>query len=212
MDYELLAGVPDRDRDAVLAAAARRSYRRGEAVFHEGDAGDTVHLVAEGRVAVRVSTPEGDVATLRVLGPGDLFGEQCLLDAGARRSATIVALEPVRTLVLTRAQFDDLRRHRAVDDVLVRHLARQVRLLSEQVAESLYVPAEARVLRRLLDVETMWGNGVVPLTQEELETLAGTARATANRVLQQVAADGLVALGRGRVEIIDRESLARRAR
>lgn len=213
MEYALLQGLGEDDRRAVLAAAVRRRFKKGEVVFHEGEPGDTFHHIAKGRVAIRISTPTGDVATLRVLGPGDLFGEQCLLDDDARRTATVVALEPVETLALTRDEFQGLRaEHASVDDVLVRHLANQVRRLSDQVAESLYVSAEKRVLRRLLEVETMWGGGVVPLTQEDLATMAGTARPTANRVLQAAASDGLVALGRGKVEVLDRAGVEKRAR
>lgn len=212
-DYALLQGLDDDDRRAVLAAAVRRRYKRNEVVFHEGEPGDTFHHLAKGRVAIRASTPSGDIATLRVLGPGDLFGEQCLLDDAARRTATVVALEPVETLVLTRQQFEALRAdHASVDDILIRHLATQVRRLSDQVTESLYVSAEKRVLRRLLEVETMWGGGIVPLTQEDLATMAGTARPTANRVLQAAAADGLVSLGRAKVEVLDRAGLEQRAR
>ena len=212
-DYALLQGLDDDDRRAVLAAAVRRRYKRNEVVFHEGEPGDTFHHLAKGRVAIRASTPSGDIATLRVLGPGDLFGEQCLLDDAARRTATVVALEPVETLVLTRQQFEALRAdHASVDDILIRHLATQVRRLSDQVTESLYVSAEKRVLRRLLEVETMWGGGIVPLTQEDLATMAGTARPTANRVLQAAAADGLVSLGRAKVEVLDRAGLEKRAR
>ncbi|MFV0308828.1 MAG: cyclic nucleotide-binding domain-containing protein [Desertimonas sp.] len=54
----------------LAVTAARRRFRRGEVVFHEGDPGDTVHLVDKGHVAVRVTTPVGDVATVRVVGPG----------------------------------------------------------------------------------------------------------------------------------------------
>lgn len=213
MEYALLQGLADEDRRAVLATAVRRRFKRGEVVFHEGEPGDTVHHLAKGRVAIRVSIASGDVATLRVLGPGDLFGEQCLLDPASRRSATIVALEPVETLALTRDQFEGLRAsHASVNDILIRHLATQVRRLNQQVVESLYVSADKRVLRRLLEVETMWGRGVVPLTQENLATMAGTARPTANRVLQAAAADGLLALRRGKVEVLDRAELEKRTR
>jgi CRP/FNR family cyclic AMP-dependent transcriptional regulator len=213
MDYELLRGLSDEDRRAVLATATRRRFRRGEVLFHEGDPGDTFHQIAKGHVAIRVSTPSGDVGTLAVLGLGEGFGEQCLLDPHARRTATAVAIEATETLVLTRDQFADLRaRHHTVDDLLLVHLARQVRRLSEQMIEALYLSADKRVLRRLLDAHLLFDGDVVPLTQEDLATMAGTTRPTANRVLQRAADDGMVVLGRGKVEVLDRDALASRAR
>src|SRR5919107_6208391 len=99
--WSFLEGVPEADRRRLLAATHRRRFARREVLFHEGDPGDTVHLLDRGRVAVRITTPLGDVSTLRVRGPGSVIGELALLgDAGSempRRMATVVALERTET-------------------------------------------------------------------------------------------------------------------
>ena len=217
MEWTVLKGLGEETERTILRSTTRRRYRRGETLFHEGDPGDTFHLLVKGRVAVKVSTPLGDIATLSVLGPGASFGEQALIDQQGRRSATIVALEPVETLTLHRAEFDRMRQlHPSVEHLLVEVLAAQVRRLSAAVLEALYVPAETRVLRRLHEVAALYNDGksaiVVPLTQEELATMAGTTRPTANRALQHLEQVGVVSLGRGRVEIQDLDELARRGR
>lgn len=66
-DRGLLRVVAEDDRRALLATMTTRHYRSGEVLFHEGDAGDSLHLIERGRVAVRVSTTLGDVATVDVL-------------------------------------------------------------------------------------------------------------------------------------------------
>ena len=76
MNFDLLAGLSDADRRAVAARMVRRSFRKGETLFHEGDPGDSLHLIEKGRVAIRPSTPLGEVVTLAILGPGESFGEQ----------------------------------------------------------------------------------------------------------------------------------------
>jgi len=71
------------------------------------------------------------------------------------------------------------------------------------------------VLRRLLELVSVYGGReptVVPLTQEDLAGLAGTSRATVNRVLREEEKRGALALGRGRTTILDPEALARLAR
>jgi CRP-like cAMP-binding protein len=212
-DFLLLVGLADDERRAVLAAATRRRFRRGETVFHEGDPGDTFHHVASGRVAVRVTTPTGEVATLAILGPGDGFGEGALLEPDSRRTAAIVAVETTETLALSRGDFEELRRrHPTVNDLLLDHLGRQVRRLSRHVSEALYLPAEKRVLRRLVELDDVFQGETIPLTQEDLATMAGTTRPTANRVLQQAADDGVVELGRAKLVVLDRDQLLRRAR
>jgi len=107
-EHRVLAGLPDRDRDEVLAASTSRRYARNETVFHEGDPGNTLHLIVCGHVAVRVSTAMGDVATLTVLGAGDTFGELALGTPGSRRSASVVALDAVETLDLARGRVEAL--------------------------------------------------------------------------------------------------------
>ena len=149
MEWALLAGIPEADVQRLLSIARRRTFRRGEVVFHMGDPADTLHLIASGRFAVRVQTALADVAILTVLGPGQLFGELALLEPDAHRSATVEALEPGETRSVHRPDFEELRRrHPQVSDVLVAILAGQVQRLSRQLLEALYMPADTRVLRR----------------------------------------------------------------
>src|SRR6478752_7958268 len=100
MRFRLLAGVPEAEAQRLLAVARRRSFARGEIVFHRDDPADCLHLIAKGRFAVRVMTPSGDTATVAVRGVGDNFGETALLASERRRSATVSALEPAETVVL----------------------------------------------------------------------------------------------------------------
>lgn len=215
MEWALLGGIPEADVQRVLSIARRRTFRRGEVVFHMGDPADTLHLIASGRFAVRVQTALADVAILTVLGPGQLFGELALLQPDAHRSATVEALEPGETRSVHRPDFEELRRrHPQVSEVLIAILAGQVQRLSRQLLEALYMPADTRVLRRVAELAELYGSGdgeaTIPLRQEDLAGLAGTSRATVNRVLREEEERGTVRLGRGRVVVLDRAALARR--
>lgn len=213
-EWPLLQSLGEDDRRRVLAAARRRRYARREVLFHEGDPGDTLHLIDSGRVAIRVGTALGDTATLVVLGPGEVLGELALVEGAAgRRTASAVALEKTETLVLHHDAFEELRKeHPTVERFLVAVLAAQVRRLSNHLVEALYVSADIRVARRLIDLDQVYAGDDITLTQEDVATLAGTSRATVNRVVGELEAAGAVALRRGRIEIVDRDTLARRAR
>ena len=219
VEFELLQAIPDQERRAVLAATVRRKYRKGEIVFHEGDLGDVTHLLAKGRVAIRVSTPLGEVTTLAVLGPGETFGEQALLGPDSRRTASVVALEVVETLTIHRNDFEDLRdRYPKVERFLVELLARQVRRLSAQLLDALFMPADKRLVRRLNDLVGQYdGNGhggdsvTIPLTQEDLASMSGVTRPTVNRALQELVAANVVTLRRGSIEVLDRDEVRARA-
>jgi CRP-like cAMP-binding protein len=212
VEWQRFDGVPEADLQAILAVGRRRTFRRGEVVFHRGDPADSVHLIRKGRFAIRIVNPLGDVATLSIRGPGEAFGELALLSAAGLRSATVSALEAAETLAVHQIDFARLlRAHPGVNEVLVRLLADQVSRLSDQLVEAHYVDAEKRVLRRLHDLAATYGE-VIPLTQEDLAGLAGTSRATVNRVLREEERRGTVTLGRGRTTILDLDALARRTR
>jgi CRP-like cAMP-binding protein len=214
MRWALLDGVPEEDVRRLLSVARRRKFERGEVVFHEHDPADTLHLIAKGHFVVRSQTPLGERAIYAVLGPGEMVGELSLVDEpGARRTASCVAIEGGETLSVHQLDFDGLRKsHPETSQVLIAILAAQVRRLSRHLIEALYVPADKRVLRRLCEVAALFDDGVVPLNQEDIASLAGTSRATVNRVLREEAERGTLELARGRTIVRDAEALAQRGR
>ncbi|HET8767317.1 MAG TPA: Crp/Fnr family transcriptional regulator [Pedococcus sp.] len=215
MQWQLLDDLPDDVRRQVLARMQRRAFARGDVLFHEGDPADTLHLLAQGRVLARRTTPLGDSAAFRVIGPGRALGDVSLPAAHARRSSTVVALEPTVTLVMTFAEFRRLMaQYPVIGDRLAALLSARVRRLSEQLVEALYLSSDRRVVHRLLDLCDQYADGaagtvVIPLTQTDLAQLAGAARPTTNRVLRALEADRILRLHRGRIEVIDHEALAR---
>lgn len=214
MPWHLLEGVPEEEVRRLLAVARRRTFGRNEVVFHQGDPADSMHLVQGGRFAVRIRTPVGDVATIAILGRGDGFGELALVGDDTHRSATVVALEPSETFSISRTSLAQLRRERPeVNELLVRLLAARIRRTNDLLAEALYVPADTRVVHRIRELAELYGGGegahVIPLTQEEIATLAGTSRATVNRVLRAEQRAGSLELRRGRTKVLDPARLGR---
>ena len=216
MDWPVLASVPADDRDRLVARLRRLAYRRDEVIFHQGDPADTLHLIAAGHVTVRVTLPGGEFVIVAIFGPGDAFGELALVGGPRPRGATVIALEPCETLSLGRDQFERLRAsYPGVNRFLVELLSTRVERLNGYLLEALYVPAERRVLRRLLDLCQLYAEDeqhiVIPVTQEMLASLAGTTRPTANQVLGRLAASQLVEVSRGQIVVLNRSELRRRA-
>ena len=208
MEWPLLADLPTDDVRELLAIARRRTFGRGEVVFHREDPADSLHLVVHGRFGARVLTPVGDSVLVDVVGPGQSFGELALLLPDARRSATMEALERGETRSVFRDDFALLqRRHPGVKDVLLRLLAEQLRRSTDRVVEAHHVDAETRVRRRIVDLAASYEGGVVPLTQEDIAAMAGTSRATVNRVLREEERRGTVALARGRTTVLEPRAL-----
>jgi CRP/FNR family transcriptional regulator, cyclic AMP receptor protein len=217
MQWRLLGGLAEADRTRVLAAAVQRQFTAGEVIFHEGEAGTSLHLLEAGRVAIRVTTPEGDTATLTVVAPGDVFGEMALLRRSSTRTATAVALEGVTTLALEQAVFARLCSEQpSVERLLIGVLASRVERLSRHLNEALYLSVDKRIMRRLIELSRVYGTSAeavtIPLTQEDLAGLAGTTRPTVNTLLRKLQDEGVVALTRGRITILNAVALDRAAR
>lgn len=210
MEWPLLASLRPDERDALLAHTTIRHYTRGQTLVSAGDPSDSLHLIEAGRLAVRVSTEDGDEATLTILGPGECFGELSLLHDGApARSATVVALEAARTRSLGAHAFAELRHtHRGADELLLRILAGRVEELSDRLVEAMYDTLHRRVQRRLVELVRMYathdeGPVEIPLTQGELAHLVGGTRPSVNQSLQLLADQGVLSLRRGRITVLD---------
>jgi CRP-like cAMP-binding protein len=217
MEWQLLEHIPQSDVQLLLSCARRCRFARGEVVFHQHDPGDSLHLITAGRFAVRVTTPLGETVTVAVRGPGSNFGEMALVQADARRSATVTALERSETFAIFGADFERLReKHPQVDRVMITLLVRELRRLNERLLEALYLPVEKRVLRRLVDLASAYSDGSgsveLPLTQQELAEFAGAARGTVNRVLREEQQRGTLELRRGKTMLVNVAELTRRAR
>jgi CRP-like cAMP-binding protein len=171
--------------------------------------------MVKGKAAVSMTSPYGSDVTFVLLKPGDVFGEHSLLNPGSLRNATVTAIEPTETLSVSHRTFNHLRsKHPGVAWVLAKLLAEQLKRTNSRLVEALFVPVDVRVMRRLVELAETYGDGnsaVIPLTQEGLANLAGSTRATVNRVLRREENRGSLRLDRSRITILDRASLARRA-
>jgi diguanylate cyclase (GGDEF)-like protein len=87
------------------------SLDAGAVLWKEGDSGDHVILLIEGRLEVSHHTPDGDELTIRHLYPGAVVGEMAALD-GQARSATVRARSASRVLLIPASSFREFLRSR----------------------------------------------------------------------------------------------------
>jgi CRP/FNR family transcriptional regulator, cyclic AMP receptor protein len=102
-----LADLHEADLEVVLEYTQARLYAAGEFAVHHGDVDRSFFIISHGSFEVLVPTDDGP-QRVRVLEPGDLFGEVGFFD-GLPRSADVVALEKAEAFVLTQAAFQRLR-------------------------------------------------------------------------------------------------------
>ena len=212
----LFSHVGDDGLRSIAGQMRRRRFRRNEVIFHQGDLGDSLQVVASGGVKIVLPSAEGDEAIIASLKPGDFFGELALLDSSPR-STTATAMESTETLSLPRDQFLDLL---ADDPALVRALlhalAEELRRLTGHVEELHFLDLAGRLSMRLVrlarDVapqatgraELDW-----PFTQSDLAAMIGGTRQSVNKLLSGLVDDGLITIERETLVINDLGELER---
>lgn len=210
----LFQGILPDELDRLARGMVQRRYRRNEVIFHEGDPGESLHVLVAGRVKITRESMEGEEAIVATLGPGDTFGELVLLD-GAVRSATATAIEATDTLTMTRAAFSSL--VDASDPFrwqLLGGIAHRLRRLTDQLAEVHFLDLTGRLALQLtrLAEEAAPGreaNIGLPahLTQSDLAAMVGGTRQRVNQILGDFTDEGLVAHDGGRLVVRDLERL-----
>ena len=212
--------------DACLACLRFRRFRRDETVFHQGDPGDALYVVASGRVKVVLPSPDtGEPAILTTLGSGGFFGELAMLD-GEPHSASVVALEPTETLVLGRDDFERLfEAEPTIRRSLVLALARELRRLTDHVEALHFLDLPSRLAFRIADLARVaeraadpggTHEGEVrldwPYTQAELAGMVGGSRESVNRLLADFVARGLIRFEPDTLVVPDARRLTQEAR
>lgn len=197
----------DEDSQARLAGVMTgKSFKPGEVLFWEGEAGDALYVIDSGHILVERVTEQGDTVAVAVLGPDSIVGEQALL-GDENRGATARVLTPTAVRTLGQAEFGSLRSsHPVFDRLLIGLLDGRIRELNDLVLEARHRPAEDRIKRRLSEMAELFGEEI-PLTQATLAALAGTTRPTTNGVLQHLQEEGILALRRGRIAVLDADRL-----
>ncbi len=225
MNNDVLRQAPlFRELDDEAATALRNSMvetrlRRGEVLFHEGDDGDQLYIVTDGKVKLGRTSADGRENLLAILGPGQMFGELSLFDPGPR-SATVTAVTEAHFVSLSH---DDLLQwlegRPQVARGLLSQLAARLRKANDVVADLVFSDVPGRVAKALLDLADRFGRttgeGVHvhhDLTQEELAQLVGASRETVNKALADFASRGWLRLEPRSVTLLDVNRLRRRAR
>ncbi|VEI13161.1 Crp/Fnr family transcriptional regulator [Trueperella bialowiezensis] len=217
-NVELFRDLDNDERDALLSLMSETSLKRGESLFHEGDAGDRLYVVIEGKVKLSHTSDDGRENLIAILGPGEIIGELSLFDLGAR-SSTVTAIAPSRFLYLSHKDMmnyiDD---HPKLAKSMLRELAKRLRNTNDQMADLVFSDVPGRVAKALLDLAERFGErtpeGIYvahDLTQEELAHLVGASRETVNKSLADFTARGWIRLEGRAVMLIQVGRLQRRA-
>ncbi|MCP5366431.1 MAG: Crp/Fnr family transcriptional regulator [Hyphomicrobiales bacterium] len=205
---DLLPGISPAGRAALTRGLRARDFAKGAPVVAKGQAVSGAYFVLEGRLRVFTLAPDGKEAVLYLINPG----ETCILALNSLFNdllypAWVQAEAPTRVGVVPGPVYRGLfEGEAAVRDMTVRALSTVVFRLMDELEQVRAYRLGQRLPRFLLAHAS--AVGLVRMTQQEMAAHLGTTREVVAKVMGRLAAEGLVATGRGRVRLLDPPGLA----
>ena len=170
---------------AVGEAAAPRAYRKGQPIFAQGERGDAVFFVQQGKVKVTVLSPQGKQAVIALLGPGDFFGEGCLAGQPVRMATAIALMECSIVRLAKPTMIQALQRDSVFAGLFTTYLLSRNIRMEEDLVDQLFNSSEKRLARTLLLLarygQPEASHRALPrVSQETLAEMVGTTRSRVN--------------------------------
>lgn len=200
--------LSDRELEVVRSVASERTHPKNAVVLTEGEIGDSLYMIQSGKVKVVIGDEEGRELILKILGPGDFFGEMSMIDKQPR-SASVTTIEPATFLVLSNAAFERcVEQAPRIANMVMRILAQRVREADRKIGTLALMDVYGRVASTLLELAVYTNGKLVvgeKLSQQDLANMVGASREMVNRILKDLSERGFISIESKSITIINRE-------
>ena len=213
-DLSVLKSVPlfsklaNRELAAVRAAACRRHIERDDILFYEGDPGNVLYVLLEGKIRIALLDNEGRQVILGTIKSGEFFGEMALFDPKTKRSASAIAVSSCQLLELRGPDFlEVLHHHPNISISVIRAMGNRLRKANRRIGNLIFLDSYHRVARYLLDLRDEGRNladGSILLRrpkQADVAATVGVTRETVSRILHELHNQGLITMTRTHIII-----------
>lgn len=211
----IFSGLDEKSHQELRRLMRSVEYGADEAIFHEGTPAFGFFIICSGKAKLIKQGPSGKRHILKIVGPGELLGEENLFDGGTH-TASARTIEPTRARFIKREDFlDFLKRHPTVALQLAEKVARELQGFHAKLIETAYESCRARLARLLLALAEKYGtiDGEIQarISRMDLAEMAGISTETAIRTLGEFEENGLISLKRRKIAIIDPKGLEKLA-
>jgi CRP/FNR family cyclic AMP-dependent transcriptional regulator len=200
--------LSDRELEVVRSVASEKSFPKNAVILTEGEIGDSLYMIQTGKVKVFIGDEDGREIILKILGPGDFFGEMSMIDKQPR-SASVTTLESSAFLVLTHSAFERcVEQAPRIGNMVMTVLAQRVREADRKIGTLALMDVYGRVASTLLEL-SVYNNGKLmvgeKLSQQDLANMVGASREMVNRILKDLSDRGFISIESKSITIINRE-------
>lgn len=207
-------GLTETDLKIVSDVMIERFYPKGSVLFMEGDSGEALYVIKQGRMKISKSTPDGREQILHMLKDGDIFAEVILFDQGPY-PATAEAVEDSSCWLLRSLDMEKLLQTQPTLAVkMLRVMSRRLRqaqmLIRDLALHDAYGRLAGLLLRSIRREGKRTDEGIIlnlELTRQEMASMIGTSRETVARILSRFQKDGILVLDKQRIIVLDEEKL-----
>ena len=200
--------LSESELEMIRSLSAEKHYPKNAVVLTEGEMGDSLYMIQSGKVKVFIGDSDGREMILKILGPGDFFGEMSMIDKRPR-SASVTTLESSVFLVLSHAGFEKcVEKVPRIASMVMRVLAQRVREADRKIGTLAMMDVYGRVASTLLELAVN-DNGKLmvseKLSQQDLANMVGASREMVNRILKDLAERGFISVESKSITIINHE-------
>lgn len=210
----LFKDLPAKELDKVAKLFTIKEYPKYQVVFQEGAVGDLLYIIQTGVVKISKEAADGRVKTLALLSAGEIFGEMSVLSEETR-SANAETLTETKAAVIKREDFQGLvEKSPTISLHIIRTLIDRLYQADRQIKNLALGNSRAKIADILLQLSQEFGGEGedgskvgVRLTHQELADLAGLARETTTKLLNEFVKDEAILLKDREIEILNKAKL-----
>jgi CRP-like cAMP-binding protein len=165
-------------------------YRKEDVVFLQASPADAVFYIQKGKIKIVVASKQGKEAVVAILGPGDFFGEGCLIGQPLRL-ATARAMSDSEVMRVSKGEMIRvLHAEPAFGELFMAHLLTRNSRVEEDLVDQLFNSSEQRLARTLLILANFGKDGgpqpiTTPISQETLAEIIGTTRSRVSQFMNK---------------------------
>lgn len=187
-------------------AGQPRAYAKSKILYAQGDTADCFYYIVSGQIKTFISSSDGNERLLTIYKKGDILGEAAFFD-GQPRVSSAQLMTDARIISIDRPALERcMRQTPSLTFSLLKYLSGTVRMLSTHLDTTSFLPADKRIVRLLLNMDSNETHTIFT-THEEISYALGISRVTVSRVLGTLAKRGWLSLGYRKLTLLQREQL-----
>jgi CRP-like cAMP-binding protein len=209
-----LGGIPlfsqlSESSSSALARECRfRQMEKGEILFFQSDPSESAYIVRTGNISITLNSPDGREMVINEMQSGDLFGELGILTKKTRSTSAIARTKSELLVISRQAFLNVVEKESQLVLRILEVTARRLQMSSERESALVFMDAQARLARLLLELEQQEKDtGYITISQDELAHRTGLIRQTVAKALGKWRRQGLLLTGRGRIVLLDYKTL-----